>query len=739
MIAEPSFSLSVIDLTALPEPAREAEGQRLVGEAATRPFDIERGPLFRAALLRLGERAHLLSISMHHVISDGWSFGVLTRELGALYEAFSAGRPSPLAELPIQLVDHALWQRQWLSEEALAEQIAYWKAQLGGAPPVLELPTDHPHSAARSARSESQTLVLPPELGAALRRLGRERGVTLFMTLLAAFQVLLSRHTGQDDLCVGTPFAGRTRAELEPLIGAFINTLVLRTRLSAELPFTTLLERVRETTLEAFAHPDVPFDRLVEAVQPERRPGRTPLFQVLFNMLDAPAVWQAPPGLSAQPVETADVAPRFDLTLYVHELAGEIHLHLVYPYALFSAERMVCLLGQMRYLLDQIVEAPGDEIGSYSLVDPASRLLLPDPSALLAEPRHPLVADTIAGWAARSPDQPAIRQGGRSWTYAVLDARARAIARALLNPRLGRAIAVAVTGPRSFGLVAAMLGVLLAGGRLVTLDPRLPEGRRRAMLEIASATHLLQVGGPGDDAWLDAMPSLARVDVDAAEGTIPAPGGALEHAPLPVIEPDDAAYVFFTSGSTGTPKGVLGCHKGLSHFLTWQRDTFGVGPGNRTAQLTGLSFNVVLRDVFLPLVSGTTLVLPDEDAPPPDRLFTWMDREAITLLHTVPALARAWLADVPAGVSLRSLRWVFFAGEPLTDTLVASWRRTFPAAGAIVNLYGPTETTLAKFFFRVPGEPFPGVPADRRALAQTQGLVLSPAGRLAAWARSARS
>ncbi len=251
------------------------------------------------------------------------------------------------------------------------------------------------------------------------------------------------------------------------------------------------------------------------------------------------------------------------------------------------------------------------------------------------------------------------------------------------------------------------------------------------MLEIASATHLLQVGGPGDDAWLDAMPSLARVDVDAAEGTIPAPGGALEHAPLPVIEPDDAAYVFFTSGSTGTPKGVLGCHKGLSHFLTWQRDTFGVGPGDRTAQLTGLSFDVVLRDVFLPLVSGATLVLPDEDAPPPDRLFTWMDCEAITLLHTVPALARAWLADVPAGVSLRSLRWVFFAGEPLTDTLVASWRRTFPAAGAIVNLYGPTETTLAKFFFRVPGEPLPGVQPIGAPLPQTQGLVLSPAGRLA--------
>ncbi|HEY0603612.1 MAG TPA: non-ribosomal peptide synthetase, partial [Herpetosiphonaceae bacterium] len=418
--------------------------------------------------------------------------------------------------------------------------------------------------------------------------------------------------------------------------------------------------------------------------------------------------------------------------LYVDEYADAIGLRLLYQRSLFAPERIALLLDHFGQLLAQIVAAPAQPLEAYSLVTPASRALLPDPTIELPEPRYELATTLLKGWAERLPEQPALRQDDRSLTYGELANRVEALARQLLARGLQRGDVVAVSGPRSFGLIASMVASMLSGGVMLTIDRNLPASRQRLMLDEARARWLLYIGEErAEDRWLHELdsPAIVRVDAHTAVAVDPV---AADATTLPELTPADHAYIFFTSGTTGVPKGVLGWHKGLSHFITWQRETFAIGPGDRSAQLTGLSFNVLLRDVFTPLTSGATLCLPPlESTFGPDDVLPWLEREQITILHTVPSLAQSWLAQVPQGVSLRALRWVFSAGEPLTESLVRRWRAAFPEMrGAIVLLYGQTETTLAKCFFQVPDEIPPGVQPVGRTLPQTQALVLSSSGRL---------
>ncbi|WP_138497554.1 amino acid adenylation domain-containing protein [Nostoc sp. PA-18-2419] len=721
VIATPRpVELKIIKLT-------QEQAQCLLNQEAQSPFNLESDLMLRASLLQINQTEQILLLVMHHIASDGWSMGILWQQLAAVYEAFLNGKPSPLAKLPIQYPDFAVWQRQWLSGEVLLSQINYWKTQLAGANTVLELPTDRPRPPIQTYQGAAQSLMLPQSLSASLTELSRQEGVTLFMTLLAAFGAILHRYSGQEDILIGSPIAGRNRSEIEGLIGFFINTVVLRTDFSGSPSFRSVLSRVRQMALGAYAHQDMPFEKLVEELQPERDTSRNPLFQVWFNMLNLKDIQLEIPGVAVEPVSMLETASKFDLTLYVTEQNQGIKLDLVYNTDLFTRERMMEMLEQFHYLLKQIVAAPDRQINLYSLVTPQARFLLPEPSAVLPEPEYELVTTMFTSWVNSIPEHSAVGQGSRSWNYEELAKIAQALAQVLLSQGVQQGDVVAVFGTRSFGLIASMVSVLLSGGVLLTLDPKLPSERHQLMLQEAKAKYILYIDSQ-DQADRGIAESLICICVNPDTGEIlNSSKGNNQTVNLPQITGEDAAYIFFTSGTTGVPKGVLGCHKGMAHFLNWQRQTFKIGQQDRVAQLTNLSFDVVLRDIFLPLISGATLCLPEEgDNLEPSRILPYLEHEQISVLHTVPSLAQSWLGNVPSGVFLRNLRWLFFAGEPLKETLVLRWRDAFPESGEIVNLYGPTETTLAKCYYRVPVECTPGVQPVGSPLPQTQALVFTP-------------
>ena len=722
---ELKLTLPLVDLRELSKTEREGEALRQAKQEAESLFDLARGPLVCARLLRLGQEDYVLLVTMHHIISDNWSTIVFFEELSALYEAFSKDEPSPLAELSIQYVDYALWQRDEAQIRAREEQLGYWKRQVAGAPTVLELPADYSRPAIASFRSERHSVTLSKSLVHVLRTFARREGATTFMTLLAVLNVLLHRYTGQEDILIGSPIANRVRIETEGLIGLFLNNLVLRTKLAGEASFRELLEQVRETALGAYAHQDVPFEKLVEELQPKRDLSRAPLFQVFFNLFDSADNEIEFAGVTAEVFSPVEGWSQFDLTLYAADQGETIELTLAYNTDLFAPARMAEMLAQFASLLEQILAQPDKQLAEYSLVTASAEALLPDPTVVLPEPDQEPITATFLSRAAEFSDQSAIRKGNESWSYQDLADRSLEIAGALLRDELQKGEVVAVTGPPSLGLIAGMIGVLRSGGVLLTLDRGLPVERRQLMLREAKAGRLLHVGEwkAEDDTIAEA---LVVTQIGESDGRlIGSEKRESAHAKLPELKPDDPAYLFFTSGTTGVPKGILGSHKGLSHFLAWQREQFSITPADRAAQLTGLSFDVVLRDIFLPLTSGASLHLPDDASDVTSgRILSWLERERITLLHTVPTLAQTWLRDSAPGAALGSLRWAFFAGEPLTDSLVRNWRKVFPSA-AVVNLYGPTETTLAKCFYVVPDNPSFGVQAVGRPLRETQALVLN--------------
>ncbi|BAZ21895.1 amino acid adenylation domain-containing protein [Kalymmatonema gypsitolerans NIES-4073] len=720
-----NWTLSIIDWQHLPTSEKEIATQQLAQKQAIQAFNLASEPLVRATLVVLSETEHALLVYIHHIVSDGWSMGVFVQELATLYNAYSQGKPSPLAPLPIQYADFAIWQRQWLQPDVLQSQLSYWQQQLASAPALSSLPTDRPRGAVQTYHGAYQEFALSKELTVALKQLSQTQSCTLFMTLLAAFQILLWRYSGQDDICIGTPIANRNRAEIEGLIGFFVNTLVLRTRLDGNPSFRQLLSRVREVALGAYAHQDLPFEMLVEALQPKRNLSHNAIFQVWFNLLNLADTQPELFGLSVEPISIREAASKFDLSLYVAEHEQGITLQVVYNADLFTSERMVEMLQQFHHLLNQIVVAPDNAIASYSLVTPQARLLLPDPTTAIPEPEYELVTTTFTSWVNSTPERSAVRQGSRTWNYGELGKSSQALARVLLSHGIERGDVVALYGTSSFGLIASAIAVFLSGGVLMTLDPQLPSDRQQLILAEAKAKYILDIDEKhpeGQEIWQSLTVIRINKDTGAAINYLE---DSSDTIPLPEISGDDAAYIFFTSGSTGVPKGVLGCHKGLAHFLCWQRQTFGISQQDRIAQLTKLSFDAILRDIFLPLTSGATLCLPAPgDNLEPAKILRYLEREQISVLHTVPCLAQSWLADVPKEVCLRNLRWLFFSGEPLKETLILQWRDAFPEAGEIINLYGATETTLVKCYYQVPREPRVGVQPVGRTLPETQALVL---------------
>jgi len=484
-----NLSLPVVDLS---NREQEDKARRFAGEEARRPFDLARGPLLRATLLRLGEEDHVLLLNMHHIVSDSWSMGVLYRELSVLYETFLNARPSPLPDLPIQYGDLAVWQREWLQREVLEKQLSYWKNQLENFS-TLQLPTDRPRPALQSFRGERQSIELSEELAQGLKALSRSEGVTLFMTLLAAFQTLLHRYTGQNDVVVGSPIAGRNRAEMKGLIGLFVNTVILRTNVSGNQTFQELLARVRDTALEAYTHQDLPFEKLVEELQPKRSLSHSPLFQVMFVLQNAPSEALKFGGLSVSPVSVDSETAEFDLFLSMSESTQGIKASLEYNTDLFDAATIDRMLGHFRVLLKGIVDHPEVPIGTLLLLTEAERHQLVSEwnDTKTDYPKNKSIHQLFEEQAERTPDATAVIFEDQKLSYRELNQQANQLGHYLIELGVGPEVLVGICVERSFKLVVAMLGILKAGGAYLPLDPSYPKERLVFMLEDTKAVVLL--------------------------------------------------------------------------------------------------------------------------------------------------------------------------------------------------------------------------------------------------------
>ncbi|HEX7241008.1 MAG TPA: amino acid adenylation domain-containing protein, partial [Longimicrobiaceae bacterium] len=679
-------SLPVVELARLPGAARETEAVRLAEEEALRPFDLARGPLLRATLLRLGEDDHAALFTLHHVVSDGWSMDVLVHEVSALY----AGEPLP--ELPVQYADFAVWQREWLSGETLEAQLGYWRERLAGAPPVLELPVDRPRPATPDARAGSVALALPAEGWRELRELARREGATPFMALLAVWQLLLARWSGQEDVGVGSPIAGRTRTELEPLIGFFVNTLVLRTDLSGDPSFLELLGRVRETTLGAFAHQDLPFERLVEELHPERSLAHTPLFQAMLALQNTARGELRMGDLELAPLRAGGgETARFDLALTAEEADGELRGAITYRAGLWDRSTVERMAAHLATLLESLAARPGRPVGEAGLLTPAERARLLDAGYPRRDFRRESVHALFAEQAARTPDAVAVAAAGGTLTYAGLDRRADRLARHLRGRGVGPEVGVGIFMERSTELVVALLAVLRAGGAYVPLDPSYPAERLAFTLADSGARVVLAQAG-----LEERLPELGGVEVVRVDE---APA---EAPPFPPdVFPDGLAYVIYTSGSTGTPKGVAMTHGALTSHLQWLQRAYPLSADDRVLQKTPLGFDASVWELWAPLLAGATLVMAPPDAHrDPAALARVVESERITVFQGVPSLLAAMAEDGELE-RCAGLRLLFSGGEALPAELA---ERARAATGAeVVNLYGPTEACIQSVTHRYAG------------------------------------
>jgi len=737
-----AMKILVVELRELPETKRKAEVQRLVTEEAQRPFDLSRGPLFRATLLRIGEEEYILFLTMHHIVSDGWSMEILFREISVLYEAFSTGNPPPLPELPIQYADFAVWQRQWLQGEVLEQQLSYWKKQLGDNPPTLELPTDYPRPAIQTYQGAMESLVLPGDLSESLKSLSQQEDVTLFMTLLAAFEILLYRYTGQEDIIVGSPIANRNRLEIEGLIGFFVNSLVLRTNLLGNPTFRELLGRVREVTVGAYAHQDIPFEKLLEELQPERDLSRTPLFQVWFNMLSSRDNQLELTNLTVEHLSIPEPPSKFDLTLYVREQDGEIRFKLVYNANLFDQARMAEMLEQYKYLLSQIVEHPDERINRFSLVTPKAKAILPDPTKALDSTWEGAVHSLFSQQAHQVLEQLAVVDSQESWTYKELDVRSNQLANYLIKSGIQPQDIVVIYGHRSASLVWALLGVLKAGAAFLILDSAYPTSRLIDYLSATKPRGWIQIEEAGVipnalEEFVATLSCCCRINLPK-RSTAAARGLLIDYSnenPEVVVGPDDLAYVAFTSGSTGKPKGVLGRHGPLTHFIPWQEEFFGLDQSDKFSMLSGLSHDPLQRDIFTPLCLGATVYIPDADIiGASGQLADWMVQEEITFSHLTPAMGQILTETASPDCRIPSLRYAFFIGDKLTRRDVVRLRNL--ASNVVcINSYGSTETQRAVGFYIVPpvskNDQSKAVYPLGRGMPNVQLLVLNSAEQLA--------
>ncbi len=694
-----TLTLPIVDLRELPETEREAEVQRLGTNEAARPFDLAQGPLVRATVLRLGEDEHVGLLTMHHIVSDGWSTGILIREMAALYDAFRAGRPSSLPALPLQYADFAHWQRDWLQGEVLETQLTYWKQQLFGAPPLLELPADHPRPAVQTFHGAQQSILLPRTVGDGLKALSRQEGLTLFMTLLAAFKVLLHGYTNQDDIVIGTPIANRNRLEIEGLIGFFVNTLVLRSDLSGNPSFRELLRRVREVCLGAYAHQDLPFERLVEELHLARDLSRNPLFQVMFVLQNASPQAVELPGLSLSPVEVDTRTTYFDLTLHIVDTDQGLVGTFAYNTDLFDAVTITRMLGHFASLLESVIAAPDRRLSDLSLLTESERQQIlancnDAGSNRLNEHIHQLFEAQVE----RTPDAIAVVLEDQELSYKELNHRANQLANHLRALGVGPEIPVGLCLKHSVEMVVGLLGILKAGGVYLPLEPAYPKERLAFMLEDAEVPVLLT-----QEALLPGLPEhhAKVVCLDSDWAAI-----AQENAENLncLTMPENLAYIIYTSGSTGQPKGVLISHASIAAHCLNSQKYYALDSSDRVLQFASLSFDPSLEQILPTFIVGATLVMMSTEVWDTTEFYKKLSEFGLTVLN-IPTgywqeLAREW-ADLSDLIPDNQVRVLIVGGDTMLPEFLALWKRTPMSSIRLINAYGPTETTITATAFEI--------------------------------------
>ncbi len=708
--AEP-IDLPLFDLSALPDERREPEMRRLLAAETGRPFDLAQGPVLRALLVRLGERRHAAAITLHHIATDGWSTGILVHELCALYRAFALGGPSPLAELAVQYADYAVWQRRWLSGPALDELLAWWRGRLGADPPPLELPADRPRSRDRAWGGATTRFTLDPALAGRLNRFSRERSVSLFMTLLAGWKVLLARLSGQAVITVGTPVAHRPGVEVEELIGFFLNTLVLATEVSGAPSFAELLERVRETSLEAHAHQDAPFDRLVEDLVGERDLSVSPLFQVIFVLQNVPGATADLPDLRLTWIPAAARAANFDLALMMDEGPAGLSAQLDYSTDLFDATTVERLAHCFQTVLAAAMDAPEAKTADLPLLTPAEfHQLLREHNDTAGGAGADTLPALFEAQARRTPGAPAVLCDGQALTFGDLNARANRLAHFLRGLGVEPEVGIGLCAGRSLDLAIGLLGILKSGGAYVPLDPKYPRERLAFLLAdagvqvvLGTAHALAQMPVPADGIAISLDVSDGPNAVDAAEiASCP------ESDPPAAVDPANIAYVLYTSGSTGRPKGVMVTHGSVAAYTRWSAAAYRVAEHAGSCVHTPLSFDLTVTSLLTPLLAGRPVQLLPEGA------------DLDGLAQAVATTGFGFVKLTPAHLDLlRDVAGSFTAADPLTlvvggEALHGAALRGWPERARVFNEYGPTEATVGCAIHAVePGQAEGAVPIGR--------------------------
>jgi amino acid adenylation domain-containing protein/FkbM family methyltransferase len=713
--------IPVVDVSDRHEKDHEAEAKRLAREAAERPFDLARGPLLRTTLLRLGNEDHVLLLSMHHIVSDGWSVTVFLREITALYDAFSNGRPTPLSNLTSQYSDYVQWQHHELQGEALEKQVTYWKRQLAGVS-TLPLRTDRPRPPVQSFRGDQQLIVLPHELTNAVKTLSQKQHLTLFMTLLTAFKALLRRYSGQQDIAIGVPIAGRNRLEYERLIGFFVNTLVLRTKLSGASTFRELLDRVREVALAAYTYQELPFEKLIEELQPERDLSHNPLFQVMFQLRNLPKETLNLANSRVEPFPFDKKLAKFDLALDITEIARELQCVFTYNTDLFDASTIMRMQQHYKNLLERSVAQPDRPIDELPLLTEAERLelLVKRTGRKEAHPEDHCIHHLFEEQVERTPETAAVIFAGQQMTYCELNRRANQLAHYLKRRGIGPEVRVALCLAPSLEMIVGLLGVLKAGGAYVPVDPDYPDELVQFMLEDVQAPTFL-TRNRFADRFRKYKTEVINLDRDwqiiARENDRNPTGSYLTSA---------LAYVIYTSGSTGKPKGVTVEHRQIINYTTAIMSQLGLAPGNSFAMVQPLTVDASLTVVFLSLLTGGSLhVIPRERALSPSELSDYFARWPIDVLKIAPSHLAA-LQAAGRAAEFMPRRWLVIGGEESRWDWIQSLRALNPNC-TILNHYGPTETTVGVLTYLVgeskPHESYSKAPLGR-PISNTRVFVL---------------